>query len=42
MGIAQYENAETPLRARGTAYPRLYLGKKKCPWKMTLVTFLKC
>ena len=23
-------------------YPWLYLGKKKCPWKMTLLTFLKC
>ena len=22
-------------------YPRLYLGKKKCAWKMTLITFLK-
>ena len=23
-------------------YPRLYLEKKKCPWEMTLLTFLKC
>ena len=22
-------------------YPGLYLGKKKCAWKMTLITFLK-
>ena len=26
----------------GHTYPRLYLEKKKCPWKMTLVTFFKC
>ena len=23
-------------------YPELYLGKKKCPWEMTLITFFKC
>ena len=23
-------------------YPWLYLEKKKCAWKMTLITFLKC
>ena len=23
-------------------YPWLYLGKKKCAWEMTLITFFKC
>ena len=31
-----------PHCSTGHTYPWLYLGKKKCAWVMTLITFFKC
>ena len=39
--ISVWWGSGTIANLTGHTYPGLYLGKKKCAWKMTLITFLK-